>query len=290
MYYASVADVIEASNTPNGNANTNITAANKATLLRYIRTVSARIDLDFGARQLFLPQTQTRRFLLESSRINSGLNTFRLDGSLLALSALTVAGTVLTLTSQVAAYPDADVPPFREVRLVGGLSWYGYCATDGSLPFVVVTGTWGLHRDYARAWLKVDDLAADINASVNTLTVADADGEDPYGFTPRFSPGQVLRIEGEYFIVTKVDTGTNALTVLRGQLGTTAAAHSAGSDVEVFQTEDAIRQVVARQSSFLWSRQGAYTSVEIQGISELRYPPDLLAELRSVEQDYANGF
>ncbi len=291
MYYASVADVIAVSRTPGGTANTNITAANKADLLRYIRMVSRRIDRDFAARRpLFLPYTEARKFLVESDRVNTTLGTFRLDTPLLALSAVTAGSTVLTVGTTVSAYPDADMPPFAYLRLSDYATWYSYCATDGAPTFVTVTGIWGVHRDYANAWLKVDDLGADITSSATSLTVADADGLDDLGFTPRLSEGQIIRLDSELMIVLTVNTGTNTLTVQRGALGSTAAAHTAGADVEVWQVEEPIRHVVARQAAFIWARQGAYTSMEVQGMSEVRYPPDLLAELRAVEQDYAQGW
>lgn len=286
MYYASTADVIAVSRTPGGNTSANVSAANKADLLRYIRIVSRRIDLDFAARRpLFLPYTEARKFRVSGDRINSGENTFRLDGYLLELSALSVAGTALAVGTTLTLYPDPDQPPFYEVRLADDTTWYGYCTAAPA--FVTVTGVWGIHRDYANAWLKVDDLAADITASATTLTVADADAEDAYGFAPRLSEGQMLRIDSEYLFVSKIDT--NTLTVRRGVNGSAAAAHASGADVGVFQIEEPIRHVVARQSAFIWARQGVYTTMQSDGITEVRYPPDLLAELRAVEQDYANG-
>lgn len=289
-YYASTADVIAVSRTPGGNTNASITAANKADLLRYIRMVSRRIDLDFAARRpLFLPYTEARKFLVSSDRINSGLNTLRLDGYLLALSALSIGSTALSIGTTVTLWPDPDMPPFREVRLADYSSWYGYCTSDGAPVFVTATGVWGLHRDYANAWLSVDALAAGIDASATSLTVADTDGLNAYGFGPRLAPGNIIRIDSEVMPVLTTDDNTNAATVLRGQFGTTAAAHSLGAAVEVFQVEDPIRHVVARQAAFIWARQGAYTTMQSDGISEVRYPPDLLAELRAVEQDYANG-
>lgn len=290
MYYASVADVIAVSRTPGGSTNATITAANKADLLRDLRMVTRRIDLDFASRRpLFVPYIEARKFLVESERINSVMNTFRID-PLLALTALTAGSTALTVGSTVTLYPDANQPPFRELRLADGCTnWYGYDNGDGSPVFVTATGTWGIHRDWANAWQSVDALAAGVNASATTGTVADADGEDLYGFTPRFSPGHIVRIDSEYLILTKVAEDTNTLTWLRGQLGSTAASHDAGAAVAVFQVEEPIRHVVARQAAFIWARQGTYSTVEVQNMSEIRYPPDLLAELRAVEQDYLNG-
>ena len=72
--------------------------------------------------------------------------------------------------------------------------------------------------------------------------------------------------------------------------GSTAAAHTSGDDVYVWRVEEPVKHVIARMAAFIWSRQGTYSTVEVQGMSEIRYPPDLLMEFRAVEQDYANGY
>lgn len=290
MYYASVADVIALSRTPGANASTTITASVKATLLGYIRMISRRLDLDFGARRgLFTPYIETRKKALSSMQVNSLLNTFAFDDPLLELSALSIGGSSMTIGTDVVLYPDPDTPPFHALRLDTGLTWYGY-PNSGDPVFVTLTGTWGLHRDYANAWMKVDDLAADITASQLTLTVADSDGENPYGESPRLSAGHLIRIGSEFLQVYKVDDGTNTLTTQRGMYGSTAAAHTSGDDVYVWRVEEPVKHVIARMAAFIWSRQGTYSTVEVQGMSEIRYPPDLLMEFRAVEQDYANGY
>ena len=293
MYYASLADVIAISRTPGGQTSPSITAEVKSQLLRHVRMISRRVDLDLAAgnRPLFEPYIEQRSFPVTGQAVNSALQTFRFDRPLLALTAVSVGGTTLTVDSDVALYPNSLQSPCYQLRLLNlGYSWYSYLPSDGAPSFVTVSGIWGLHRDYANAWLKVDDLAAGITSSQLTFTVADTDGENAFGQTPRLSPGQLLRIDSEFVQVYKIDDGTNTLTVQRGVHGSTAAAHDAGADVEVWQVEDPIRHVVARQAAFIWSRQGAYSSTEVQGMSEIRYPPDLLAELKAAEQDYANGY
>ena len=257
-------------------------------LLRAIRTVSRRVDREFAAtRPVFAPTIEARKIRIDSTRVNSWENTLRVDGNLLALTT-TVLGTT-TLTDAV-GYPDAAMPPFPYIRrTTQGVNWYSDCGScDGSPLFVTLTGIWGFHSDYANAWQKVDDLGADITSSATSLTVADIDGADVYGFTPRISAGNLLKIGTEFLEVTATVVGTNTATVRRGVNGSTAAAHTSGDDVYVWQVEDPIRAVVARQSAMLYSRRGAFTSVEITALgSEIRFPADLLTELRAVLQDYA---
>jgi hypothetical protein len=154
---------------------------------------------------------------------------------------------------------------------------------------IKVTGIWGIHNNYSGAWVKYDDLAADINASVTSLTVADSDGADPWGFTPRFSPGSFLRIGTEYILVTAVNNTTNVLTVRRGVNGSTAAAHSTNDDVEVWQVEEPIRRVCIRQSGLLYTRRASYQVETVEGAGTVSYPQDLLFELQGTLNGYVYG-
>lgn len=260
-------------------------------LLRQLRTASRRLDREFGAkRPLFEPYVETRRVYVTGDTVNSAQNTLALPGGLLELTGVTLGGSALVVGTHVLAYPDASMPPFPFLRLattLTGQGWYDYCASDGAPLAAVITGIWGVHRDYGTAWTPVDALAAGINASVVSLTVADVDGAGLYGVTPRISPGNLLKIESEFLEVTATDTNANTATVIRGANGSTAATHSMGASVSVWQVEEPVRMVVARQAGLMLSRLGAYTTVEINGMSEVRYPPDLLTELRGILREYA---
>lgn len=264
-------------------------------LLETIRDVSGKFDSEMGVmRPLFVPTLETREFIVESGRINSFLRTFDIShhpngGYLLDLDAAVVGSTTLTVGTHVNPFPSATVPPFKTLRLISSTysNWYGFnCTSELDLLTLSVTGKWGLHRDYANAWTNVDTLAAAIvSTSATSFTVANVDGVDVYGVTPRISAGNLVRIDDEYMDVISTDTGTNTVNVRRGVLGTTAATHLISAPVATFQVENAIRRVAARQAGLMLKRQGAYVTVEVQGMSEVRYPQDLLAEVRSVLHD-----
>lgn len=281
--YATLDDVIRNANTPQ---NTAPGTAEKADILTFLRVISRRIDLEFvSKRPVFAPYTETRRFDLTAGRVNSGLGTFAFDGALLALTSVNVSGTAV---SAVEGYPDSTMPPFRELRLTDCCTgWYGYCPADCVVPYVRITGVWGYHRDYASAFPALDALAANINSSQTTFTVADIDGEDEFGVTPRISAGSQVKIGDELIEVIATNTGNNQATGRRGVNGSVASSHSAGDAVRVWQVEEPIRQVVARQAAFILKRRGAYTTMESDGLNSVRYPPDLLPDLRAVLQEYA---
>ena len=285
MIYATVDDVVQLS----GNDADTPTATQSARIFRVLNVVSRRVDREFGStRPLFTPYLEQRIFPIDSAAIDSRYAVFRFPGSLLeSPTAVSAGGTALTVGTSVVLYPDANRPPFRALRLDNDLSWYYYAECIDDPPTVDITGVWGVHRDYASAWQSVDTLAVAINASVTTLTVADVDGADLYGLTPRISPGNLLRIDSEYLLVTATNTTTNVVTVRRAVNGSTAAAHLIAAPVAVYSVEEIVRYEVARQANLMIARQGAYTTVEITGAgSEVRYPSDLLQSLRAVLNEF----
>lgn len=259
---------------------------NPRAVFRNLQVASRRVDQLFQSnRPLFAPYIETRKFALDGTRINSRLGTFQVDGWLLAVTSVSINGTAVT----VEAYPDSSTPPFRTVRLTADCqSWYSQVCSCCTPLQVEVAGVWGFHPDYAHAWMRVDALAAAITLTdATTLTVADADGADEYGMTPRFSPGALIKIDSEYMEVVSVDTNLNVLTVRRGENGSTATTHLITAPIYTWQVDYPVQRAVARQSGLMLSRNGAYVTTEVRDMSAVHYPQDWLQEVFGVMQAYA---
>jgi hypothetical protein len=84
-----------------------------------------------------------------------------------------------------------------------------------------------------------------LSASATTITVSDADN---------FAPGQTIRIESEQCYVTAYDTSTNKLTVKRGVNGTTAASHSQGANIYIYEYPMPIYQACLVITMRAWKR------------------------------------
>lgn len=266
--------------------------ADNGKIYNNLRSASRKLDNKMGSkRPLFCPYNEARDFLVTSDKINSALGTFDISyhpfgGFLLAITSVVIGDTTLVADTDYKAYPSTTIPPFKYLRLRNGNSWYDYCSASDYDPLTLtITGTWGVHRDYANAWHKVDDLTANMTDSATSGTVADVDGADLYGITPRISAGNLLRIGTEYLLVNSTDTTAQTFTGLRGVNGSTAAAHSTGDDVYVWQVEEPVRDAVAKQSGLKYARRGAYTTVEVQGMSEVRFPSDVMQEIWAVVQE-----
>lgn len=254
-------------------------------LRRNIETVSRRIDnlMGYPRRPYFAPYIEQRGYTISNDRVSTLAGTFWLRDPLLAFSA--VLRQTTSVTSLVELYNSGNGVADSLRFTSSSYSWY---PTDNDLVRkVFVTGTWGWHSDYANAWEAVDALAAGINASVTSITVADADGADLDGFTPRFSPGNLIQIGSEWMMVNAVNTTTNALTVRRGVNGSTAASHLISAAVSTYHVDDRISRITARQAALLYARIGAFQVETLDGVGVVTYPQDLLAELRATLQDFA---
>lgn len=257
-----------------------------ASILFLVRMVGARIDNLMASRvPLFEPFIEAREFEVNAYNVDSSRNVFMLPPTDTLLDIDTISLGTSTL-SAVDPYPASRVP-IRRIRRTDGSSWYA-CASSCDPLTTIVYGVWGYHRRYASAWLAVDTLAAAIvSTSATTLTVADVDGLNPQGYGPRISAGNLLKIDSEYLEVTATNTTTNVVTVIRGANGSTADVHLIAAPVSVWQVEDNIKRVTARQAGLLYARRGAFETANITEIGIIQYPVDLLAELRGVVQGYS---
>ena len=249
----------------------------------YITEVSRRIDAVMGTprRPYFAPYIEQRTFPIETSRIDSlWENTFDLRDYLLAFTQ--VLRQTTNITSSVALYQWSN-EVYHALRLTNcSYSWYTNC--DCTQPYkLYVTGTWGYVPDYSNVFESVDTIqdAGGINATTTSITVADADGADLNGFTPRFSPGNMLQIESEWLDVTAVNTTTNVLTVRRGVNGSTAAIHAKDVAIKTFRVDERIQRIASRQAALLYVRRGAFQVETLDGVGVITYPQDLLTELKN---------
>jgi hypothetical protein len=124
----------------------------------------------------------------------------------------------------------------------------------GKAQPVVVQGIWGWHDAWSEAWRasqdRVDGTLTPYSTSV--IPVMDADASDPVDGTPRFQPGQLLKIGGEYMALQAVDAEENTLRVLRGQLGTSIATHEVGSAIHIYNPPPYLESLIVRWAVWLY--------------------------------------
>lgn len=124
---------------------------------------------------------------------------------------------------------------------------------------VRITGWWGWRPDYAGAWEDAADAVQDasLSAVATQVTVTNSAGADALGLTPRFSAGNLIRIDDEVCEVT--GTTSTKLTVTRGQNGTTAATHAQGAAITRWRPFEPVEQASLTQAARFFKRaQQAY--------------------------------
>jgi len=218
-------------------------------MLQYIEQASRRIDKWCDRR--FYPRMAARYFNYQSAY------DLLVDDDLLAVSDLSAGGTPITNTDYI-LYPLNTYPKWKIEIDKSKNSILTYISTHQKA--VTVTGTWGWHNDWDNAWNDSQDTVQDssgITATATTVTVSDTDGADINGFTPRFSPGQLLKIESEYVQVIGVSSAANSLTVRRGMNGTTAATHAKDKAISIYRPPEIILRACLEVAKLFYEMRSA---------------------------------
>lgn len=258
-------------------------------VLPLIADVSARFLSDTHID--FEPVIETRTWTFSPPIRRWGGNTpLWLSDYLLNLTAVEVNGTAYVLDDAESdlgvALVSNGVKPSRNLVFV----------RRGAelLRSLSLTGTFGYRtRFQSEGWLLSGDTllnAGGINATEMALMVNDAGGIGPRGFAPRFSPGQLVRMDDEMLRVIAVDTTTDTLMALRGQRGSTAAAHSQGATIELWNVEADARRAIQRWVALSYQRRGVFENVAITDAATVITPVDAPAEVKQVIDRYAHQY
>ncbi len=225
-------------------------------LWRALTAAGARIERDSGRR--FTPRLAT---LPHNPRHPRDL--ILLD-DLLQLQRLTNGDGHQIDLRDVETLPAAAEGSVSVLRLRGERRFSGPAA-------VQVTGLWGWHERRAQAWQGgVDRLQDDSPAAAATLRVTDGG---------RFQPGQLLRLDDEYLRLLSRDAAGHRLQVQRGAQGTTAAAHSRGSALDLYQPPPAVTLLCLRLASWLYREPDRSPAADL--------PADIASELRALRRESA---
>jgi hypothetical protein len=224
-----------------------------ARLRGYIRRASRRIERHCNDR-LFYPRLDTQYFNYQSAY------ELILNDDLLEVSSLTAGGTSIS-ASNYYLYPLNKYPKWKIEMDLSGSTIFDYSSTLQKA--VTVVGTWGWHDDWDNAWQDTSDTVEDnpLTAGASTITVNNIAGDDAYGFTPRFAPGHLLKIESEYIAVTAVNWTDETLTVIRGVNGTTAAEHVQNTTIYTYRPAEIVVEACLDLAKLYYDTRSAKGSV-----------------------------
>lgn len=255
------------------------TNADNADILDYLEKVSTRVDALMSTQQrpYFAPYQEQKRLRLNSTQIVDGGTTFKCLFPLQSFSEVLLGATDHTSDMEV------------DFENQGALRWTGSTGNFANLlaantpgARLNITGVWGFSLDYANAWLDSGDSVQDnpLAVGATTLTVSDSS---------LFAEGQLLQIESEWLLVAAIASDTT-LTVVRGVHGTAAAEHANATAIDIFNVNETVQRLVARQAALWYARKGAFQQQTFDGVGVVSYPPDLLTELENAlrELTYAD--
>jgi hypothetical protein len=220
--------------------------ADDVKLLAALQAASAQIER--LANRRFSP----RQAVIEHDANPRHVTELLLDDDLLELTTLSNGDGSTIAPANIVTLPDSNADsPTSVIRLTGG---HAFIWDITPLRAIQVSGIWGWHDRYTQAWRSSADTVQNnpLGSSATTLTVADADGADSTGESPRFQVGQLLRIDSEYLRVLAVNTASNILTVLRGVNGTTATTHNQNTAISVYLPPLDIQLWVVRYAAWLY--------------------------------------
>ena len=217
--------------------------------------------------RFYAPRIETRLFDIPDRSV-SGFGRFadpHLQAAALASAPLRLDENLLEVVEmlngdgeEISVYllEPANQWPKTRVRLIDD---FWQAQGDGNTRQVIsLSGVWGTHDDYVRAWKKSGQAIQDdpLTAEADSITVLSLDP---------FQAGQLLRLEDEFALITalvttEIDEQTvYTLTVERGANGSTAAIHSQETVIEIWQVQGNIAQACIRLVKWRYSQKDVDT-------------------------------
>lgn len=215
---------------------------------------TASRSADKYTRRWFFPKRDTRYYDYKESQV------IKLDADFLSLDTLLTQNGDETVSSGVVILQTGDNynhPPYNLIvmRSDSGCT-FNYSGTDQRAN--QVTGWWGYNEDYSNAWISTGaSLSTSYISGAGSIGISGGStgtgASDANGDSPRLSPGDVIRIDGEVMQVT-AGLNNSAILVLGHTNGTSANHHAASTAIEKFIPEPDINWATVRMAGWLYGQ------------------------------------
>lgn len=200
----------------------------------FIEQVSRMIDS--AGKRHFYPLIETRHYDIPypSANIFWTRNTLGynsrdklvLDDDLLAIDSVTNGDDTTISATNYLLYPANRYPKFAlKLKDTSNVAWQRD-ASGNHEQVIEIAGTWGYSKDYTNQWQNNSAVLDASGISSTSATSANA----THG---KISAGDLIKIDSEILYVSEVNAGAtvDALVIVRGANGSTAATHAAGASV-----------------------------------------------------------
>ncbi len=259
-----------------------------AYLLEALRWIAERIDQRLGFS--FAPWIETRYFNARGDQIDD--DVLYLDAPLLAAASVTDnAGATWTKDTHWREHPRGRLSTWALRAILGsGLAWEDAWSGDWR-EAIAVAGTWGYRAGYpTEGWIgSADTLASGggLGSTTFTLTGGPA-GADTRGRAPRFSAGQLVKLDDEFCEILATDDTAKTLTVRRAARGSTEGSHANGTAIAVWRPEPDIERATLRWASYLYKRRGMFEQTQYDGVATVQFPTDATDEVEGILAAYTD--
>lgn len=216
-------------------------------LADFIEQASADIVGELG--WLPLPYVDTLRFDWSSEYISRDGKELWLSGDayLLAITTLTNGDTEVLSASNYVLQPNNRYP-VKTIRLTSTCGKYFKAKTGGQWEQAIsIAGIWGYVPHYEFCWQEAGytvQNAGEIDSTGTTLELGTGNGAN-------FSRGEYLQLDDETVFVAA--TSDDEITIRRGQLGTTKAAHANGTTILRFEHDNIIKRAATEWAAYLYN-------------------------------------
>lgn len=220
----------------------------------------------------FVPYQDTRQFRQDALG-EPAVNRFGgyiapsllVDEDLLAVQSIANGDSDGSVVNAYSLLPLNKYPKERvELTSASGSAW-NFESYDSA---VSITGFWGYHPDYSRAWESASSLTGTLSTSDTAVPVASVSG---------YEDGDYVLIGGsEIGRVTGTATGT--LIVLRGQNGTTAGTHVAAETVKPYRFLSDVQNACDNLVKYYYHNRKSESTAQIVDIGvrlETKVPADV---------------
>lgn len=227
--------------------------ADDAVIERLLKAASRYLDNATG--RFYYPYIQTRYFSLPDEEEEDG-RSLEMDEDLLEVITL-LNGDGTTIPSTEYTLRPRNITPYSYLRLNDSSTYVWTADSSGStLDVISITGIWGFHNRYSKAWL--------VGSTANEAMDATETGYDVTSGT-LFAIGDLIRFDNEFGYVSNVVT--NTLTHTRGENGSTAATHATSINVYIWQYMDEVKTVTLETAMQAYKRRFGQSSTNIETIT-----------------------
>lgn len=248
------------------------------TMKGIIRDASRGVD--HYTRRHFYPKLETRIYDLPKG------DTLRLDRDFISVTGLSDMNGASEIDSSkywLSRGEDWNLRPFDRVVLDDSQGiLFNYSSTPRRA--VRVEGVTGYHE--SDGWeLSGTSLLADATAGTKWLNVGGSLGQDLGGISPRFTPGQTLKVDSE-FMMLEQGSGLSNIGVQRALNGTTLASHASNTAVYIWKPESDIVFYTKRLASwaYMQSQSPLTERISVPGMGTIdvpgSWPQDIVAGLK----------